>query len=199
MTTDPRPEPVAWTTLATGRRPARSDAPISIRRVIVQIGAAALAVLVVVGLLGLVVVRRIAEQEAVNDASHLTDLLARTVVQPALETALVDGDPAARQRIDAVVRSRVLDDEFVRVKIWSPDGTIVYSDEPRLIGRRFEIEEDERAVLADPATVADISDLDAPENEFERGQGKLLQVYRPVWTAGRARRCCSRPTPATTP
>jgi hypothetical protein len=29
---------------------------------------------------------------------------------------------------------------------------------------------------------AEVSNLDRPENKFERGRGKLLEVYRPVWT-----------------
>jgi signal transduction histidine kinase len=29
---------------------------------------------------------------------------------------------------------------------------------------------------------AEVSDLQRPENRFERGRGKLLEVYRPVWT-----------------
>jgi signal transduction histidine kinase len=35
-----------------------------------------------------------------------------------------------------------------------------------------------------PRTEADVTDLRRPENRFERGDGKLLEVYRPVWTPG---------------
>ena len=35
-----------------------------------------------------------------------------------------------------------------------------------------------------PRTEADITDLSRPENRYERGEGKLLEVYRPVWTPG---------------
>ena len=41
----------------------------------------------------------------------------------------------AIRRVDDVVHAAVLDGSLVRVKIWTPSGTIVYSDEPRLIGR----------------------------------------------------------------
>jgi len=37
-------------------------------------------------------------------------------------------------------------------------------------------------VLSAPATVAEVSDLSRPENAYERGRGRLLEVYRPVWT-----------------
>jgi type VI protein secretion system component VasK len=103
---------------------------------VLRVVAASGVVLALVSLLGVVVVRRIAEREAVNDASQQTDLLARTVIMPALEDALINADPAARSRLDAVVRARVLGEQFVRVKIWAPDGQILYSDEPALVGNR---------------------------------------------------------------
>ncbi|MFS0734615.1 histidine kinase [Microbacterium sp. 1P10UB] len=108
-------------------------------------------------------------------------MLAEAVVQPAVTDALADGDPAAAEALDALVRSRVLGDEVTRVKIWSPEGEVLYADEPQLIGRTFPLDEAQREALSDPQTRADISDLDEAENEFETG-GRLLEVYRPVWT-----------------
>ena len=71
---------------------------------------------------------------------------------------------------------------FVRVKIWSPTGTILYSDVPALRGRRFPIDDDLANVLAGRvASAADISDLQAPENATERGRFRhLLEVYVPI-------------------
>jgi signal transduction histidine kinase len=162
-----------------------SDVP-AVRSVLLRMAAAALAVLALVSALGVVVVRRIAEREAVNDASQQTDLLARTVIMPALEDALAGTvateATASRARLDSVIRSRVLGAQFVRVKIWSPDGAVLYADEAALVGRRFTLDAEALAVLSAPATVAEISDLSRPENVFERGQGRLLEVYRPVWT-----------------
>jgi signal transduction histidine kinase len=58
----------------------------------------------------------------------------------------------------------------------------VYSDAPALIGQSYTLGQDDLDVLEHPQTRADISDLQAPENRLERGRGKLLQVYRPIWT-----------------
>jgi len=65
----------------------------------------------------------------------------------------------------------------VRVKLWAPDGTVIYSDEPRLIGRRFALDDEERAAARLATTASDIADLSKPENTYERGNGKLLSVY----------------------
>ena len=72
----------------------------------------------------------------------------------------------------------------MRVKIWSRDGRIVYSDEPRLIGARYRLGADEREALEDGRTYAELSDLDRPENRFERGQGDLYEVYTRVRAPG---------------
>ncbi|MDM7831125.1 sensor histidine kinase [Cellulomonas edaphi] len=181
---DDRNDP-AWVVL--GRGPGgiddAQDAPRT-WRVFGQLVAAAVIVLVVVAFLGLAASRRIAEQESVNDAARRTDLVADAIVGPVLQDGLLSQEPQAVAALDSAVRAGVLGDAIVRVKVWDADGTIVYSDEPRLGGRRFPLGADEREALEHPSTEAEVSDLSAPENVYERGQGKLLEVYRPVWTPG---------------
>jgi len=182
MSTDLPATGVPYRTLVAGTS-ASSDGPINVRRIVIRVVGAALGVMLLVGAVGIVVVQRMAEREALNDASQLTDLLARTVIMPALEDSLLDRDAGALQRLDSVVRQRVLtSDMFVRVKIWSPDGVVLYSDEPELIGQQFTLGAKQRAVLTVPATVAEVSDLTGDENAFERSQGQFVEVYRPVWT-----------------
>lgn len=175
---------LTWVDVGRGGRAADGGAqpPVRTWRVFGQLVAAALVVLVVVVLLGLTASRRIAEQESVNDAARRTDLVVDAVVQPVLQDAVAASDPDAVAALDAAVRDAVLGDAIVRVKLWDADGRIVYSDDDRLVGRVFPLGEDEAAVLEHPATEAEVSDLDRPENVYERGQGKLLEVYRPVWT-----------------
>ena len=139
-------------------------------------------VVALVALVGGVVSRRTAEDQAVGVAARDTDFLALSVVQPELLNGLEAGDPAAVQRADRVVRARVLGGSVVRVKIWNQQGRIVYSDEPRLVGQIFPLGGEERAVLTAQRTRAEVSDLREPENQFERGYGKLLEVHRPLWT-----------------
>ncbi|WP_196804464.1 ATP-binding protein [Cellulomonas sp. URHD0024] len=178
------PLEVPWTTLSAGRGAgvAHEQRPVRTWRVFGQLAAAAGVVLVVVAVLGLTASRRIAEQESVNGAARRTDLVADAVVQPTLQDGIVTSDPAAVAALDEAVRTNVLGDEVVRVKVWDADGRIVYSDDDRLVGRVFPLGVDESAVLADPTTEAEVSDLSRPENVYERGQGKLLEAYRPVWT-----------------
>jgi two-component system NarL family sensor kinase len=70
----------------------------------------------------------------------------------------------------------------MRVKLWDPSGRIVWSDEPRLTGLTFDLGADEQEALRTGETKAEISDLNEPENRFERSMGVLLEVYRRIST-----------------
>ena len=88
--------------------------------------------LVVVGLftaIGIYLQQRRGTTEAIRLSSESARLIGRGIVGPLVTKELLAGDPAALERLDQVVRERVLDDEIVRVKIWQADGRIVYSDE----------------------------------------------------------------------
>jgi two-component system, NarL family, sensor kinase len=178
-----------WRTVADGRgesRPGdRGDRPLRMRRVFAQVTASAVAVLVVVAVAGAYASKRVAEREAVHAAAQTADLLAESAVEPALTDALLTSPaapPAALATVDQAVRSRVLSADVVHVKLWTPSGRVVYSDEAQIIGATFALGDEERSVLTNPTTHAEVSDLSRPENVLERRQGPLLEVYRPVWT-----------------
>jgi two-component system NarL family sensor kinase len=123
---------------------------------------------------------RAAEREAIADARSVTEVLAQGVVEPALTRGLASGDAGAVARFDQYIHQRLHVQSVRRIKLWSTDGRIVYSDEPRLIGRHFSLGADERAVLAKGGSDAGVSDLSQPENEFERGLGDVVEVYTRV-------------------
>lgn len=178
-----RTPPSPWVRVSTPQQPGDATSrPLSTVRVLMTIGVGTVVVLVLVGLVGSLAASRLAERESVHDAARDTSRLAEEVVTPHLTNRLRHGDPAAVAAIDRAVRAHVLGGSYVRVKLWAPDGRILYSDAPQLIGRRYPLGEEERGVLNRPTTRAEISDLQRPENALERGQDKLLEVYRPVWS-----------------
>jgi two-component system NarL family sensor kinase len=123
-----------------------------------------------------------AKAEAIADARRGTDLLAMLLVEPALDERLAAGDPAGVAAMDDVLRPRLAAAGVLRVKIWSPDQRIVYSDAAALIGRQFRLEDEELDALHDGRTRAELSDLGRPENQFERSAGQLLEVHRQIRT-----------------
>lgn len=123
---------------------------------------------------------RAANEEALSDAQATTEVLGRSVAQPAVPRGLVDGLPSAVDRFDRVALERLLVNDVRRIKIWSEDGTIVYSDEVRLIGEQFQLGDDELGILRDGGSDAEVSDLSLPENRYERGGDGLVEVYTQI-------------------
>ena len=138
--------------------------------------------LAIVALATSVASRRVGEREAVADVRNRTVIRAQGFVEPALTDGVVDQSPDAIVVVDAAVKRDVLDGSLVRVKIWDEDGTILYSDEPRLIGSRYSLGADERAAMRTGEIKAEVSDLAKPENRYERRYAKLLEVYLPIDT-----------------
>ena len=52
------------------------------------------------------------------------------LVEATLGDGLLTGKPSAVAPVDDVVVARVLSSSIVRVKIWSADGRVLYSDDP---------------------------------------------------------------------
>ncbi|MCU1588688.1 MAG: integral rane sensor signal transduction histidine kinase, partial [Frankiales bacterium] len=142
---------------------------------------AGLVVLTVVAVVLARAQQRNATAEAIRDARTLTNLEATDVVGPLLNDAALKPGPA-RDQLDLVVRQRVLGSHIVRVKIWDATGTIVYSDDQQLVGKHFGLGGDELAALRTGKTSAEVTALQAAENQEERQFGKLLQVYQGVKT-----------------
>jgi two-component system, NarL family, sensor kinase len=153
-------------------------------RAILQFALPGLVALVLVGFGAVLVFQKHGRDEAARDARRLTHAIGLGMVAPRLTDGLVRGEQSAVDNLDAFVRARVLplDPSIVRVKIWSRDGRIVYSDEPRLVGSRYALAPDELEAFESRRVAAEISDLHGVENRFERGRGTLLEVYLPLST-----------------
>jgi signal transduction histidine kinase len=210
----PDPDDLTWTLVSSGSRNAlipstlvveatSVEQPMRVRRVFLQVTAAAVLVVLAVVIAGGIASRRLAEREAVNAAAAMTSLLATSVITPVLDDGLLTGSAASIARLDSVVRAQILavgaggsaatatsvaaqgrglGSDIIRVKIWNSDGKILYSDVAAAIGMTFPLDEDQRDIMENPRVRAEVTDGNRIENQFEAGQGRLLEVYHPVWT-----------------
>ena len=72
--------------------------------------------------------------------------------------------------------------EVVRVKVWDRHATVLWSNEPRLIGQRFPDNDELNAALAGDVSV-EMKTLAARENAYERGSFSVLaEVYVPIFS-----------------
>lgn len=121
--------------------------------------------------------QNIAMDHALETARENGRNLADRVLAPQTTTAAIAGNKAALSRIDATVRARMLDGSVARIKIWDLNGKVIYSDEPALIGRTYPLPEAATLLNASAPGVAEVSPLDHPENEFDKGSAQLVEVY----------------------
>jgi two-component system NarL family sensor kinase len=174
-----------WVVLVDGRssRSGRSQRPSW--WVYLQVVALTLVVLAVVGVVAALLSQQEARRESAVDATRRALVFTKTVVQPSIGDDILTATPQSWEVLDGAVREFVLGEEVVRVKLWDADGQILYSDEPRLVGSHFALDEAELAVLQQGAPPsAKVSDLAEPENRYETETGKLLEVYSRVETPG---------------
>lgn len=92
-------------------------------------------------------------------------------------------DAARYTAFDSFVRQYVLSSSTARVKLWSKDGMVTYSDAPSLVGQTFPIES-ELAEALRGGTATEVSVPQSAENERERDLGTLVEVYVPVVLPG---------------
>jgi len=130
----------------------------------------------------------LAQIEAIHDRADATEeaaasaqLLVQVGLQPHITRADMEtGLPADTvAELDAAFRAGINDGQLTRIKLWSPSGEVLYSDEHELIGQTFPISDDLQEGL-DGELEAEVSDLTNEENVSERQFGTLLEVYVPV-------------------
>jgi signal transduction histidine kinase len=152
------------------------------------LGKFALASLIPIVLLGLVLAKTLQIQirdQALTNARQLAALIARLDIQPQLTPDdLRNGlTPERLQQLDEVLHAGLVGEEIARIKIWSDDLRVVYSDDRDVIGRTFPPSHELEDAL-DGSIVSEVSDLTKEENVGDRSYGKLLEVYVPLTFPG---------------
>jgi diguanylate cyclase (GGDEF)-like protein len=148
------------------------------------VGKFALASLLPIVALGLVLSHYLKgqiEERALANARQAAVLSSRLGVQPLLSrTDLRDGLTSERFRaLDASLRTDLIGTDVARVKIWSRDGRVIYSDDRKLVNRRFPPSEELAKALAGEVA-SEVSHLEKAENVGDRAYGELLEVYVPL-------------------
>lgn len=151
------------------------------RSVIVRFAAGTLVAIAIAVVGGYFALRAVAIDEAKRQTRTRVQEEA-DLVGAAVSDGLLKGRRQAIRKVDDVVVPRVLSDSIVRVKIWSPGGRVLYSDEPAEIGGRYALGDEEQHLLRNGGAQVEVSDLSRPENALDRQQGRLLEAYTRIRT-----------------
>ena len=178
-----------WSYSSVGARPRGDDeavpslrptgkraAPPTARSVLVRFALGSVAAITVAVVGGYIALRAVAIDEAKRD-SRTKASEAGHLAESVLQDGVLTGETAALRALDDVIVGRVLSSSVVRVKIWSSDGRVLYSDDPAQIGGRYSLSDDQLRLLREGGAEVEVSDLSRPENELDRGQGELIEAY----------------------
>jgi diguanylate cyclase (GGDEF)-like protein/PAS domain S-box-containing protein len=147
---------------------------------------AALVIVLASSLVTAELVSRDVTATAVNEALRTAETLVRGDADPSfVASAIADPDSVAGQQVNDRLARLVSSGGFLRIKIWGPDGTVIFSDLPALRGQSFALSDELREAL-DGRTATEVTPPDADENVFERGlAAEVLELYLPVQSNGR--------------
>jgi signal transduction histidine kinase len=148
-----------------------------VARALAQHAVVSVMALIVVGATAAIICVRVVQAQALRQAEIGGEVVATRIVAPKVNQDLYDGNAGAQRALDDLVRNRKVGSTIQRVKVWSEDGVILYSDDPRLIGQRYPLEPDDRRVLEQGGVESDVSDLSKSENVLDREFGESLEVY----------------------
>ena len=143
---------------------------------------AASAVLIVgMAIIGFWVTSRI-EESVSRNAAAATALYVDSIIAP-LTQELADSETlgeGARLALTETLGQGVLGDKIVSFKVWKPDGAVVFSNQPEIVGRRFPMTDRLHGAFAGTVQ-AEFDKLDSAENAPERAKGiPLLEIYSPI-------------------
>ncbi len=148
-----------------------------VARALAQHAVVSVMALVVVGATAAIICVRVVQAQALRQAEAGGEVVATRIVAPLVTQGVYDNVTADMQALNDRVLIRKAGSTIQRVKVWSEDGVILYSDDPRLIGQRYPLDPDDRRVLEHGGVDSDISDLSKSENVLDRGFGGSLEVY----------------------
>lgn len=126
------------------------------------------------------------ERSIIGRTASVTALYVESIIEPSV-ASLAEGEEltsAEIAQLDTHLAASAFSDPVRSLRIWAPDGRIVYSPDPELIGRTFPV----AGGLADAwagRLVAGMDDLSGDENAWERARwSRLLELYVPVRERG---------------
>lgn len=127
------------------------------------------------------------ERGIIDRSASITGLYVESFIQPHLQGLdtgawLTKADVAS---LDTLLADTSFGEKIVTLKIWRPDGTVVYSTDRSLIGDQFPVDDELEQALSG-TVVADMSNLSNVENVEERARGfdRLVEMYIPLRGSG---------------
>ena len=160
-----------------GRAAADSTTAAATRTALVRFVALSVLTLLLLAVGAVVVGERIAKQWAIDDARLRGAAVANVISGSLVDQRVRDGNEEALDRLGTVLRNAMAHGAIEHVKLWTPDGRILWSDNDVEVGQRFPLDPGVERLFGTDDVTAELSTLDNAQNTIERREGELLEVY----------------------
>lgn len=151
--------------------------PSVVRRALRRFIVGSVLALLLVGLASILVAKDLAGDAALGEASLRGSAFADGVAGPLVNKGVRAGDVQQIAILDYVMRSRLRDGSIVHIKVWSRDGTVLWSDVPQVVGKAFPFDPGVPELFATGGVIGGVSTLAKAENAEVSGEGPLLEIY----------------------
>jgi HD-GYP domain-containing protein (c-di-GMP phosphodiesterase class II) len=169
------------------RRRRRKERLVRIRgNIILQYSAATFVIVTLISVaLGITLTRRLEEYQ-IRSHVRLYQEVARLILKEDAEAFALfasNTPEAVTAHLESMFRELLSLGNIFRVKIWGRDGTILWSDQSELIGKKFP-DNDGFQEAMHGSVAWENARLEKAENIEEKDRGVTLEIYTPVFTPG---------------
>lgn len=122
-------------------------------------------------------------------AIEQTSSLVVNFVQTQAEQHLASGadfsliDPQKTQQSFSGIMDEVRTKDVVRIKVWDKDGTVIYSDDQTIVGKKFPDNKEFREAIEGKPEIEIVEPI-KDENVDEKGYKQLMEIYVPITLTG---------------
>src|SRR3954447_24252809 len=141
-------------------------------------GLVSFAAMIIIGFL----VTSLIEEGVTRNSAAATALYVDSVIAPLLPDMQKNEvlDDTVTHALDETLGQGALGHRLMTFRLWRRDGTVLYSNDKSLVGKRFKLSDNLEAAFAG-TMVSEFNRLDDAESASERASGKpLLEIYNPV-------------------
>lgn len=127
-------------------------------------------------------VTALVEAAVTRNSAAATALYVDSVIAPILPDMQTNQvlDDTVTHALDETLGNGALGSRLFSFRLWRSDGVVLYSNDKRLLGKRFPVNEDLKTAFSGKM-VANFDKIDDVESDAERASGKpLLEIYNPV-------------------
>lgn len=118
----------------------------------------------------------------IGRSGNVTSLYVDSFISPHLESLTGGGQmrDVDRDALHLALTGTPFSQKIVSIRIWAPDGTILYSSNPALVGRKFPLKQELVSAFAGQLR-SHITDLTDSNSETERKQWvQVIETYAPA-------------------